>query len=90
MMASNEAVDFIDFSKKCLGCGMTKRKFEIPLSIYDEAVRCKLNWEERKVCSFSYRVCGWLNQFNLDAICDRKTIMFLRKKPCQYPMLFLS
>ena len=51
MMASNQTVNFIGFSKKCFRCGMTKRKFEIPLSIYDEAGRCKPNWEERKVYS---------------------------------------
>ena len=45
--------------KKCFGCGMTKGEFEIPLSIYNEAGRCKLKWEERKVYSFSCRLCGW-------------------------------
>ena len=77
-MASNQTVDSIDFSKKCFDCGMTKRSFEIP------AGRCKLNSEVRKVYSFSFRVCGWLN----DAICDRQTIMFLRKNTVSTQCLF--
>ena len=58
MMASNQTVDFIDFSKKCFSCGTTKRKFKIPLSIYERQAAVSSIGKRGKCIFFVSRV--WL------------------------------
>ena len=53
-MASNQLADFnytfhyFNFTKLCTVCCSNQKRFNIPLSAYDEDGRCKLTTEQKK------------------------------------------
>ena len=73
--------NFFNFTLLCSNCKKNQKTFKIPLSRYDKNGNCILSKEEKEDDKWFFFCCycGSNNRIDFSKICNRMTVLFLKK-----------